>query len=52
MQREPEPGESFPEVLQKDSRRPYILNPDHTIVGVANRNNVSSPWLLAPVLNP
>jgi hypothetical protein len=52
VQGEPELRQPFPEVLQEYLRRPHILKARHTIVGITNHNDLSSPWLFPPVLNP
>ncbi len=52
VQGEPELRQPFPKILQEGSRRPHMLKAHHTIVGVANHNDLSSPWLFPPVLNP
>ena len=38
--------------IQERSRRPHILKAHDTIVGIAKHDNLSSPWLFSPVLNP
>jgi hypothetical protein len=45
-------SEPFPELIQESSRRSNILTAHHTVVGIANHDDVSLPWLLSPVLNP
>ena len=52
MQSKPELSEPFPELIQESSRRSNILKAHHTVVGIANYDDVSLPWPFSPVLNP
>jgi hypothetical protein len=52
MQSQSELAEPFPERLQKHPRRPHVLKAHYTIVRVAKHDDLPSPWLFAPVLNP
>src|SRR4051812_30915949 len=52
VQHQPELRQPFPKTLQERSRRPYMLKAHHTVVRIAEHDNLSSPWLFPPVPNP
>ena len=52
VQSKPELSEPFPELTQESSRRSHILKAHHTVVSIANHDDVPLPWLFSPVLNP
>ena len=52
MQSQSEFAESFPDCFQKRPRRSFILKAHHTIIGVAQHDDLSLPWLFTPALNP
>src|ERR1043166_5827422 len=52
MQRQPEFRQSFLQICQERPRCSLLLEAHHTIVGITQHNDLSSPWLFPPALNP
>jgi hypothetical protein len=52
MQSQPELCQTLLQICQKRPRRCLLLEAHHTIIGVTKHDDLSSPWLFPPVLNP
>jgi hypothetical protein len=52
MQSQSELCQTFSQFRQIRPRRPLLLEAHHTVVCVSQHDDLSSPWLFPPVLNP